>query len=225
MVVITGASSGIGQFLFEHFEKNFPVSGTYNLANSATAKLSKVDIKDFKQVETWREALKLDKKDKVTLINCAGISYNSFAHKADVDVWQNVINTNLIGTFNVIRSFLPHMREASFGRIINMSSVVAQKGVMGTSSYAASKAALWGMTKAISIENANKGININNINLGYCDIGMGLTQITDSQRVDLISKIPAQRFGSAGEILKTIEYLMATEYINGTSIDLNGGLF
>lgn len=225
MVIITGASSGVGQFLLEFYEKKGTVSGTYNSAKNTNPSLYKVDIKDFKQVEGWKNSLNLDKNELITLINCAGISYNSFAHKADVDAWRNVIDTNLVGTFNVIRSFLPHMREASFGRIINMSSIVAQKGVMGTSSYAASKAALWGMAKAISIENAAKGITINNINLGYCDIGMGLTQINEKQREDLTSRIPSQRFGLPQEILNTVEYLISTEYINGTSIDLNGGLF
>jgi NAD(P)-dependent dehydrogenase (short-subunit alcohol dehydrogenase family) len=225
MFIITGASSGVGKFLLDHFGTSNSVYGTFNSTPNSDGRLTKVDVKNFKQVEAWRAGLDIAKDQKITLINCAGVSYNSFAHKADVDAWHNVINTNLIGTFNVIRSFLPQMREASYGRIINIGSVVAQKGVMGTSAYAASKAALWGLAKSIAIENANKGITINNINLGYSDIGMGLTQISDAQRTDLMSKIPAQRFGSATEIAQTIEYFISTEYVNGTSIDLNGGLF
>ncbi len=225
MLIVTGASSGVGKYIVNHFGQSQTIYGTYNLTPVTDSRLSKVDIKNFKQVEAWRESLNITKDQKITLINCAGISYNSFAHKADVEAWQNVINTNLIGTFNVIRSFLPYMRETSYGRIINIGSVVAQKGVYGTSAYAASKSALWGLAKAIAVENASKGITINNINLGYSDIGMGLKEISEAQRADLITKIPAQRFGSAEEIVKTIEYLIATEYVNGTSIDLNGGLF
>ena len=225
MVVITGASSGIGHFLLSHFEKQGKVCGTFNTASNSDPRLTRVDVRNYEEVEAWRSTLPLDKSNKVTLINCAGVSYNSFAHKADISSWQNVINTNLIGTFNVIRSFLPLMREACYGRIINLGSVVAQKGVMGTSAYASSKSALWGLAKSLAVENAGKGITVNNINLGYSDIGMGLTQISEPQRADLITKIPAQRFGSADEIAKTIEYFVATEYANGTSIDLNGGLF
>jgi NAD(P)-dependent dehydrogenase (short-subunit alcohol dehydrogenase family) len=225
MVIITGASSGIGQFLLGHFEKSQQVYGTYNSSNNPDSRLSKVDVRNYEEVDSWRTSLDLDKSSQIILINCAGISYSSFAHKADITSWQNVINTNLIGTFNVIRSFLPVMREAEFGRIINLGSIVAQSGVPGTSSYAASKAALWGLAKSLAVENAAKHVTINNINLGYCDIGMGLTQISEKQRVDLMSRIPARRFGSAEEITKTIEYFITTEYVNGTSVDLNGALF
>lgn len=225
MFIITGASSGVGEFLFKHFEISGQVFGTYNSASNSDSRLSKVDVRNYDEVEAWKSSLPLDETTRLVLINCAGVSYSSFAHKSDILAWQNVINTNLIGTFNVIRSFLPTMREAGFGRIINLGSIVAQSGVPGTSAYAASKSALWGLAKSLAVENAAKHVTINNINLGYCDIGMGITQISGPQRVDLLTKIPSRRFGSADEIARTVEYFIATEYVNGTSVDLNGALF
>ena len=222
MFIITGAGSGIGKLLFNHFEKGDDTYGATHSTSIDDPRFSKLDVKNYAEVEKWKNSLPPEKIKKLVVINCAGVSYNAFTHKADVESWQNVINTNLIGTFNVIRAFLPHMRESNYGRIINIGSVVAQKGVPGTSAYAASKAALWGLAKAIAVENASKGITINNINLGYSDIGMGLTQISAPQKQDLLGKIPAGRFGSPQEIISTVDYLIGTEYVNGTSIDLNG---
>lgn len=225
MVIITGAAGGIGNYLLNYFEKKDLVVGTYHSTNNSNSQLHKVDIRNFDEVEKWRSQLDLNNMKKIVLINCAGISYNSFTHKADAAAWRNVIETNLIGTFNVIRAFLPTMREMNYGRIINIGSVVAQRAVPGTSSYAASKSAFWGLAKSIAIENASKGITINSINLGYSDIGMGITQISETQKKDLISKIPSGRFCEPSEIVSTVEFLVSNAYVNGTAIDLNGGLF
>ena len=89
----------------------------------------KVDISNYSDVKDWIESIG-DNIKKLTLINCAGINYTSFAHKADIDKWSDVINVNLIGTFNVIREVLPIMREEGYGRIINFSSVVVLDNII-----------------------------------------------------------------------------------------------
>jgi acetoacetyl-CoA reductase/3-oxoacyl-[acyl-carrier protein] reductase len=116
------------------------------------------------------------------------------------------------------------MREQGYGRIINFSSVVAQKGIPGTSAYAASKAALWGLTKSIAVENASKGITINNLNLGYFDIGM-IKDVPDEMLSIIKKSIPQQKLGEPENILKAVEFLINADYMTGSSIDLNGGLF
>jgi acetoacetyl-CoA reductase/3-oxoacyl-[acyl-carrier protein] reductase len=130
----------------------------------------------------------------------------------------------LIGTFNVIRAVLPLMREERYGRIINFSSVVAQMGIPGTSAYAASKAGLSGLTKSIAVENAKRGITINNLNLGYFDIGM-ISEVSNEFQKLIKDKIPTGNFGNPINIFKAINFIIETDYINGTSIDLNAGLF
>ena len=116
------------------------------------------------------------------------------------------------------------MREQEYGRIINLSSVVAQKGAMGTSAYAASKAGLWGLTKTIAIENANKNILINNINLGYMEIGM-TTKIPYELQEQIKESILLKRFGPISDIIHAIDFLISAQYVTGTSIDINGGLY
>ncbi|MGB5990064.1 MAG: SDR family NAD(P)-dependent oxidoreductase [Marinifilaceae bacterium] len=224
-IIITGASRGIGAYLFEHLESETNrVYGTYNSSSETNSKfLYKLDIRDENEVQKWIDSLDLGRD--VVLINCAGITYNKFAHKSDMQSWRNVIDVNLIGTFNVIHKILPLMRENMFGRIINFSSIAAQVGTPGVSAYAASKSALWGLSKTIAVENASKGITINNINLGYADIGMGIDSVPASFKNQIRERIPNKEFCDPSQILNTVNYLISNNYVNGTGIDINGGLY
>ncbi len=227
MIIITGASRGIGKYLFEKFEESGEtVLGTYNTTHPEKEKMdffTKVDICNKSEVSDWIEKIK-HKITKITLINCAGNNYNSFAHKADLDIWSKVIETNLIGTYSIIREILPIMRGQEYGRIINFSSIVAQIGIPGTSAYATSKSGLWGMVRSIAVENAKKGITINCLNLGYFDIGM-IKEVPEKFQDVIKQKIPTGNFGNPDDIFRAVKYLMNSDYINGTSIDINGGMF
>jgi len=226
MIIVSGASRGIGFYLFKEFINNdYDVIGLYN--NTAikgyNKNIYKLDITSIEHVKSFVDEIQT-KSNNIVLVNCAGANYNAFAHKANPEKWKNLININLVGTFNLINLILPKMREDNYGRIINLSSIVAQKGVIGTSAYAASKSGLWGMTKAIALENASKGITINNLNLGYFDIGMISDVPTEMQ--DAIKKsIPLKKFGDPINILNAVEFLINSDYITGSSIDINGGLF
>ena len=227
MIIITGASRGIGKFLFERFCKEGEiVYGTYNLTFPDTEKIeyfTKVDISCISSVKEWINKIK-DKLTRIVLINCAGTNYSSFAHKSDIKKWIQVINVNLIGTFNVIHAFLPYMREENYGRIINFSSVVAQIGVPGTSAYAASKAGLCGLTKSIAVENAKEGVTINSLNLGYFNIGM-INEVPKEFQKAIKERIPSGNFGNPENIFKAVKFLIEVDYVNGTSIDLNSALY
>jgi len=226
-ILITGASRGIGLFLFKKFkEEGQAVFGTFSSTSPEQEFLehfTKVDVSNTGEVQDWIENA-VNNDDDIVLINCASINYNSLARRADVDDWMNLINVNLGGTFRAINAVLTLMYKKKFGRIINFSSIVAQKGVVGTSAYAASKSALWGMTKTIAVENGQKGITINAINLGYINAGMTINDVSEKLRAEIIEQIPSKKFGDLEDVYKTVRYLIDTEYVNGTSIDLNGGL-
>jgi NAD(P)-dependent dehydrogenase (short-subunit alcohol dehydrogenase family) len=227
MIIISGASGSIGKYLFEKYSKNEEVFGTYfntkPKENDLSGNLFHADISDYNSVNDFFRKIE-SCLNNITLINCAGISYNAYAHKSDPVQWKKVIDTNLIGTYNIIRAFLPKMREQNYGRIISFSSVIAQKGTPGVSAYAASKSALWGLAKSLAQENGSKGITVNNINLGYASLGMGIEQVPEAYRAAIKDQIPSKQFCEPTDIFKTVEYLRNTPYINGTSIDLNGGL-
>lgn len=226
MIIITGGSRGIGEFLFKSFLKNSEedIKGLYNNTKPTEniEKFTKLDLTNYEEIETFVNS-NLDELKNITLINCAGITYNSFTHKSSHEQWKSVIDTNLIGTYNIIRALLPIMRNQKFGRIINFSSVVALKPTPGISSYAASKSALWGLAKSLAIENAALNITVNNINLGYSELGM-IEMVPDEYKKNIIAQIPTGILCPAGDILNTVNFLRTTRYITGSSIDLNGGL-
>lgn len=227
MILITGASKGIGFYLLKQFlSEGQVVYGTYN--SSVPEKeyvdlFSKVDISDITLVKGWINSLGV-KLNNIVLINCAAKNYNSFAHKSDINAWKNVIEVNLIGTFNVIRTLLPIMREQNYGRIINFSSVVALSPTRGVSAYASSKAALWGLAKSLAAENSAKGITVNNINLGYANIGMGINDVPKEILAEIRNRIPSGKLCEPLDIFNAVKFIIETEYFNGASIDLNGGL-
>jgi len=160
------------------------------------------------------------------VVNAAGISANGMSWKMKADDWTSTIATNLTGPFFVIKHVLPSMRNNEFGRIINISSVVAQTGVIGTSAYAASKAGLIGLVKTVAKEVANKNITVNNIALGYFDAGM-IDDVPQSMQETIKSTIPKQSFGKPSELAECIVYLSGDQssYITGQTINLNGGLY
>ena len=227
-IFITGASRGIGEFLLKSFCSNneYKVFGTYSSTEPTELlnKYTKVDITDNNAVYDWINN-NASAEDEIILINCAGINYNALARKANIEQWKNVIDVNLVGIFNVISKVLPLMYEKKYGRIINLSSIVAQAGFMGTSAYAASKSALWGMTKSIALENAAHGITINNLNLGYMNVGMTINDVPEKYHADILKKIPCHEFGTPNNILNAINYLIDSPYTNGSSIDINGGMY
>lgn len=229
MVLITGASRGLGKILLNEFIKNkILVSGTYQNSipdGVETEYLERVDVTQCQSVDGWiNKFSKQLKLEGATLIHCAGITYNSFLHKADSDEWAKVINVNLVGAFNVTKAVMPFLREANFGRVIFISSVVAQTGIAGTTAYAASKAGLWGLAKSLSKECKGKNITVNTINLGYFNAGM-IDQVPQTLQDEIKSKIPAGNFGDPAELVKLINYIIQSNYVNGSEFDINGGLF
>jgi NAD(P)-dependent dehydrogenase (short-subunit alcohol dehydrogenase family) len=227
MIIITGITGGIGNYLFNAFlKRGDEVTGTFHQNKPEGDQYQncyQLDITDQNSISAFVSSLPSTAKN-ITLINCAGVSYNSFAHKSDMEEWSRVINVNLTGTYSLIRALLPLMREQNYGRIINLSSVVSQTGVIGTSAYAASKAGLNGMIKSIALENALKNVTVNNINLGYFNIGM-INTVPEEMQQRIKEKIPHNEFGDPGNIFNTIQYIRETPYLTGTCIDLNGGLF
>ena len=226
-ILICGSAGGIGKGLTELFSNNtkFNVIQHYHQKEPEHEGFKiKADITNFNEIENMISSIVDRFKTIDILINTVGISIDGFAHKFSSEIWAKVININLIGSFNIIRSILPYMRENKYGRIINLSSVVFQKPVVGTSAYSASKAGLVGLTRTIALENISKGITCNCISLGYYNTGI-LYQIPEDLREKIRDDIPIKRFGAIDEIYKTINYLIETEYITGQIICVNGGLF
>lgn len=160
------------------------------------------------------------------LVNNAGIAIDGFFHKLSDEQWHSVIETNLMGAYNVTRKVITHMRTARFGRIVNISSVIAYTGNLGQTSYAASKAALLGFTRSLALESAALGIRVNAIAPGFIDTAM-LQVIPTDLREATLQRIPVGRFGKPEEIADVVAFLVSpsADYITGQVIHVNGGLY
>jgi 3-oxoacyl-[acyl-carrier protein] reductase len=157
------------------------------------------------------------------LVNLAGISLDGMGHKMDESTWDRVVDTNLKGTFLMSRAILPFMRGQEWGRIINISSVVGQKGVPGTVAYASSKGGLYSLSRTLAAENATKNITVNALALGYFEVGM-IGVLKPEVQEQVRQTIPMKRLGHPRNVELAIRFLIDADYITGTTININGGL-
>lgn len=233
-IVIIGASGGIGRYLMTSL-CDYEIAGTYYLNNPYQSDwlnvykdrtggmapfLYPVNIKRLEDLEHFA-ALVLG--ERIVLINATGYNHNAIGHKLGAAEWNEVMDINLMGSLFAAKAFLPHMREVEWGRIINLSSIVGQIGVKGTSAYSAAKAGLFGLTRTLAAENAHLGITVNALALGYFTVGM-IEQVPVTMKEKLLLKIPMRRFGHPSNIDAAIRFLIEADYVTGATININGGL-
>lgn len=125
--------------------------------------------------------------------------------------WQQIIDTNLTGVFNMTRNVLPIMLDQTYGRIINISSINGRKGQFGQCNYAATKSALYGFSKSLALEVANKGITVNTISPGYTKTAM-LDSVKEEVMNAIIADIPIGRLGNPEEIAAGVAFFASSEY-------------
>lgn len=160
------------------------------------------------------------------LVNNAGIARDAPFHKMTPQQWNDVINTNLSGVFNMTHPLWNGMRERSFGRIVTISSINGQKGQFAQANYSAAKAGDLGFTKALAQEGARKNITVNAICPGYIATEMVMA-VPEAVREQIISTIPVGRLGEAGEIARCVVFLVSDEagFITGATLTANGGQY
>ena len=159
------------------------------------------------------------------LVNNAGIVMDAMIDNMSFSQWNDVISTNLTGVYNCCKSASRHMKSKKSGRIVNISSVVAEMGNIGQVNYAASKAGIIGITRALALELAKHGILVNAVAPGFTLTRM-VSQIPQEIRDKIVVKIPLRRFGEPREIAYAVLFLASDEaaYITGQVISVNGGL-
>lgn len=160
------------------------------------------------------------------LVNNAGITRDKLCHKMEIDDWHQVIGVNLNSLFYLTKPVLDSMIQHSYGRIVNISSINAQKGQRGQVNYASAKAGMHGFTKSLAQEVANKHITVNTVSPGYINTSMVMS-VREDIREQIIAQIPVGRLGEPAEVARVVAFLVedASAFITGANISVNGGQY
>ena len=193
--------------------------------NGGVARTVQFDVGDVDQVDAKIKEVSEDVGGIDILVNNAGIIQDGLVLRMDTSSWNNVIETNLSGAFFCSRAVLRKMVSNRWGRIINIGSVVGERGNAGQVNYSASKAGLIGFTKALSKELAARNITVNIVNPGYVETET-TSVLTEQQKNQWLSLIPVGRFGESEEIANLVSFLASNKasYITGQVIAIDGGL-
>ncbi|NBW56257.1 3-oxoacyl-[acyl-carrier-protein] reductase [bacterium] len=238
-VLVTGASRGIGFAI----AKNFGHQGAFIIATATSddaclklatilqedniqAKVLKLDLGSTDSIANFLLEVKELNRPVDVLINNAGITRDNISLRMKASEWDDVLATNLSGTFKLTQGILKGMLRASYGRIISISSVVAVIGNPGQANYCAAKAGLIGMSKALAQEVASRHITINIIAPGFIETDMTKV-LSEEQRAFLLNQIPSKKLGIPDDIAHACLFLASPQahYITGQTLHVNGGLY
>ena len=184
-----------------------------------------VDVTDFDSCAACVRRIEAEVGPVDVLVNNAGITRDMTFKKMTKADWNAVIHTNLDSVFNMTKQVLDGMVERNWGRVINVSSVNAQKGAFGQTNYSAAKAGMHGFTKALAYEVAKKGVTVNTISPGYIGTKMVTAIPQDILESKILPQIPLGRLGKPEEVAGLIIYLASDEaaFVTGANISINGG--
>lgn len=239
VAVVTGASQGIGRdtahalaeagakvAVAARNEEKLAELVQEIAAKGGEAFAVKMDVADIDQIKSGFKSI-LEKFGKIDiLVNNAAITRDGLAIRMKADDWDAVIRTNLTGAHLCIQQVLSTMMKARAGRIINISSVVAESGNAGQVNYVAAKAGIIGLTKAIAIEIASRNITVNAVAPGFIESPMTAV-LPDKVKEELKVRIPLGRMGTGKDVAASIVFLASDEaaYITGHVLDVNGGMY
>ena len=239
LAIITGGTRGIGKQIALTFAKEgYNIAINYRTENEDLKNTKKEieennvkcftfqgDVTNFKDCEQFVKQIVEEFGNIDVLVNNAGITRDTLLMRMKEEDFKQVIDTNLIGTFNVTKNVIGNMLKARNGRIINISSVVGISGNAGQTNYSASKAGIIGFTKSLAKEVASRNITVNAVAPGFIE-----TQMTDVLKDDIkeeiAKKIPLKRMGTPQDVANVVKFLASDDssYITGQVINIDGGM-
>lgn len=227
VVLVTGGSKGIGRTIAEQFrDAGYRVAATYRSGDVPEGVLGVVcDITDQGQVDQAFDTIEAELGPVEIVVANAGVTKDTLLLRMSDDDWNTVIDTNLTGTFRVVRRASRAMMRARFGRVILISSVVALLGSAGQINYSSSKAALVGMARSISRELGTRNVTANVIAPGFIETDMTAV-LADDVIAGYKARIPAGRLGSVDDVAQSALFLAGDHagYITGAVLPVDGGL-
>ncbi|MEL6519381.1 MAG: acetoacetyl-CoA reductase [Pseudomonadota bacterium] len=236
VALVTGGSRGIGAAIAKALAaEGHSVAATYGGNDEAAAKFTgetgiktyKWSVGDYEACKSGIATVEGDLGPVEILVNNAGITRDAPFHRMTPEQWQQVIDTNLTGVFNMTHNVWSGMRERKFGRVVTISSINGQKGQFAQANYAASKAGDIGFTKALAQEGARAGITVNVVCPGYINTEMMQTIPEKVMNETILPQIPVGRLGEADEIARAVTFLTSDDaaFITGSTLSANGGQY
>jgi acetoacetyl-CoA reductase len=237
VALVTGGTGGIGAAICLRLaESGASVATNYRNEEKAKAwqaeakkaghdiAIYQADVSDFDACQALVDQIEKDLGPIDILVNNAGITKDGMFKKMSKEKWDMVMNINLDGLFNVTKPLVEGMTDRGWGRIINISSINGQKGQLGQTNYAASKAGMHGFTMALAQEVARKGVTVNTVSPGYIATEMVMA-VSEEIRNSIIANIPVNRLGTSEEIAALVDFLASEEagFATGADFSMNGG--
>ena len=236
--VVTGSAQGIGQAIATTLAQEGSdvvvadldatrceetVARVQQLGRKAMA--VSVNVGDWDQVKGMIDRVQKDWERIDILVNNAGITRDGLLLRMKEEDWQSVLQVNLTGTFFCVKAVLPTMSRQRSGRIVNIASIVGAIGNIGQANYAASKAAVIGLTKTVAREYASRNITVNAVAPGFIDTAMTQDLSTETKEA-LLNQIPLKRLGQPSDIADAVSFLCSEKagYITGHVLHVNGGM-
>jgi 3-oxoacyl-[acyl-carrier protein] reductase len=238
VALVTGASRGIGAAIAaELAQRGLKVIGTATsdagasqisqaLSGHAGCRGARLDVNDAAAAEALMEAIVKEHGALHVLVNNAGITRDTLAMRMKDEDWDAVLDTNLKAVFRMCRGVMRTMMKQRYGRIISITSVVGASGNPGQANYAAAKAGVAGMTRALARELGSRGITVNCVAPGFIETDM-TAGLPEEQHKALLAQIPLGHLGKPADIAHAVAWLASAEagYVSGQEIHVNGGMF
>ena len=234
IALVTGASGGIGDAIARQLHAQGAAVVLAGRRRDALAALAealgervRVEVAELAEPEAAEQLIAAAEADGGldVLVNNAGLTRDNLALRMKDEDWQTVLDVNLSAGFRLIRAALRGMMRRRWGRIVNLTSIVALTGNPGQANYAAAKAGMIGMTKSLAAEVASRGITVNCVAPGFIETPM-TDALSEEQRARLLERVPVGRLGSGADVAAAVGYLVSAEaaYVTGQTVHVNGGM-